>query len=92
MGDEVVQEVCELVALTQRHVAADQVLVNHSQVEVITEGVNVHQVPHLVTLLSEKHGELKQRGAQSLPAPNDSQREKKSRTDAEIMFITKRNL
>lgn len=58
MGDEVVQEVGELVALAQRHVAADQVLVNHSQVEVVAEGVNVHQVPHLVALLGEEHGEL----------------------------------
>lgn len=61
MCDEVVQEVGELVALAERHVAADQVLVNHSQVEVVAEGVNVHQVPHLITLLSEEHGELKQR-------------------------------
>lgn len=72
MGDEVVQEIGELIALAQRHVAADQVLMNNSQVEVIAEGVNVHQVPHLITLLSEKHGELNQRGAHSLPAQNKS--------------------
>lgn len=65
VGDEVVQEVGELVALAQRHVAADQVLVNDPQVEVVAEGVNVHQVPHLVALLSEEHRELKQRGGHS---------------------------
>lgn len=58
VGDEVVQEVCELVARAQYHVAALQVLVDDSQVEVVAEGVDVHQVPHLVTLLSEEHGEL----------------------------------
>lgn len=42
MGDEVVQEVGELVALAQRHVAAYQVLVDHSQVEIVAEGVDVH--------------------------------------------------
>lgn len=61
MGDEVIQEVGELVALPQCHVAAYQVLVNHSQVEVVAEGVDVHQVPDLITLLSEEHGELQQR-------------------------------
>lgn len=61
MGDKVVQEVGELVALAQRHVAADQVLVHNSQVEVVAEGVNVHQVPHLIALLSEEHRELKKK-------------------------------
>lgn len=41
--------------------AADQVLVNHSQVEVVAEGVNVHGVPDFITLLSEEHGELQQK-------------------------------
>lgn len=50
--------------------AADQVLVNHSQVEVVAEGVNMHQVPHLIALLSEEHRQLKQGGTQSLPAQN----------------------
>lgn len=59
MGDEVVEEVGELVALAKSHVAANQVLVNHSQVEVVAEGVNMHQVPYLITLLSEEHRELK---------------------------------
>lgn len=62
MGYEVVQEICELVALAQRHVGSYQVLVNHSQVEVVAEGVNVHQVTHLITFLSEEHGKLKQKG------------------------------
>lgn len=65
MGDEVIQEVSELVTLAQCHVAAHQVLVDHSQVEVVAEGVNMHQVPHLITFLSEEHGELKQRGGHS---------------------------
>lgn len=65
IGDKVVQEVRELVALSERHVAAHQVLVNHSQVEVVAEGVDVHQVPHFVTLLCEEHGELKDRDGQS---------------------------
>lgn len=61
MGNEVIQEVSELIALAQCHVAADQVLVDNSQVEVVAEGVNVHQVPHFITFLSEKHRKLKQR-------------------------------
>lgn len=60
MGDKVIQEVGQLVALAQRHVAADQVLVHDPQVEVIAEGMNVHQVPHFVALFSEEHGELRQ--------------------------------
>lgn len=64
MGDEVIQEVGKLVALAKGHVAADQVLMNHSQMEVVAKGMNVHQVPHLITLLSEEHGELGQRSAQ----------------------------
>lgn len=64
MGDEVVQEICELVALPERHVGTHQVLVNHSQVEVVAEGVDVHQVPHLIALLSEQHGELQQSRSQ----------------------------
>lgn len=61
MGDKIVQEVGQLVALAQRHVATNQVLVDDSQVEVIAEGVNVHQVPHFVALFSEEHGELESR-------------------------------
>ena len=58
MGNEVLQEMRELVSLAQQHVAAHQVLVHHAQVVVVAEGVHVHEVPHLVTLLGEEHGEL----------------------------------
>lgn len=33
-------------------------LVHEAQMEVIAERVHVHQVPHLVTLLCEQHGQL----------------------------------
>lgn len=65
MRDEVIEEVSELVAWTKHHVAADQILLNNPQVEVIAKGMNMHQVPHLVTLLSEEHRELKQKGGYS---------------------------
>lgn len=53
--------------------AADQVLVNHSQVEVVAEGVNVHGVPDFITLLSEEHGELQQKVVRrSSPGQRDS--------------------
>jgi hypothetical protein len=58
MGNEVLQEMGELVALAEHHVAAHQVLVDHTQVVVVAKGVHVHEVPHLVTLLGEEHGEL----------------------------------
>jgi len=61
MGYEVLQEAGELVALAQHHVAAHQVLVDHAQVVVVAERVNMHEVPHLVTLLREEHGELEGR-------------------------------
>lgn len=61
VGDEVVQEVGQLVALAQRHVGAHQVLVHHPQVKVIAEGVHVHQVPHFIALLSEEHRQLQHR-------------------------------
>jgi hypothetical protein len=32
--------------------------VHEAQVEVIAEGVYMHQVPHFVTLLCEQHGQL----------------------------------
>lgn len=84
VGDEVVQEVGELVALPQGHVAADQVLVHHSQVEVVAEGVNVHGVPHLIALLGEEHGELQQKAGQSVTTGTeplaDTQMEEKEAT------------
>lgn len=61
VGDEVLQEAGELVALPQGHVAAQKVLVHHPQVEVVAEGVHVHQVSHLVALLREEHGQLQDR-------------------------------
>lgn len=61
MGDEVIQEIGQLVALSQRHMAAYQVLVNHSQMEIVAEGVDVHQVSNLIALLSEEHGQLQQK-------------------------------
>lgn len=55
VGDKVVQKVCELVALSESHVTAQQVLVGHTKVEVIAERVHMHQVPHFITFLSEQH-------------------------------------
>lgn len=66
MADEVIEKVRKLVALAKCHVASNQVLVSHTQVKVIAEGVDVHQVPHLITLLSEEHGQLQQKGEHSL--------------------------
>lgn len=48
----------EVVAMPQHQVAAQHVLVHEAQVEVVAEGVHVHQVPHLVALLGEQHGQL----------------------------------
>lgn len=59
MGDEVLQKGRELVPLPKGHVTAHEVLMHHTQVEVVAEGVNVHQVPHLITLLGEQHGQLR---------------------------------
>lgn len=59
MGDEVLQKGREMVPLPKGHVTAHEVLMHHSQVEVVAEGVNVHQVPHLITLLGEQHGQLR---------------------------------
>lgn len=65
VSDEVLQEAGELIALTQSHLAAHQVLVNDTQVEIVAERVHVHQVSHLVTLLCEQHGELEKSERQS---------------------------
>lgn len=62
MGYEVLQEAGELVALAEHHVTAHQVLVDHAQLVVVAEGVHVHEVPDLVALLREEHGELEGRG------------------------------
>lgn len=58
VGQEVSQESGEVVAMPQHQVGAQHMLVHEAQVEVIAEGVHVHQVPHLVTLLGEQHGQL----------------------------------
>lgn len=64
VSQEVSQEGGEVVAVSQHQVGAQHVLVHEAQVEVIAERVHVHQVPHLVTLLREQHGQL--RGRQGL--------------------------
>lgn len=58
VGQEVSQEGGEVVAVPQHQVGAQHVLVHEAQVEVIAERMHVHQVPHLVTLLREQHGQL----------------------------------
>ena len=81
MGNEVLQEMRELVSLAQQHVAAHQVLVHHAQVVVVAEGVHVHEVPHLVTLLGEEHGEL-EGGRQ----PNDHHHDNNNNTNTHIQL------
>lgn len=58
MGNEILQEAGEMVALAESHVGAQQILVDYAQVEVVAERVHVHEVPHLVTLLREEHRQL----------------------------------
>lgn len=58
VGQEVPQEGGEVVAVSQHQVGAQHVLVHKAQVEVVAERVDVHQVPHLVALLCEQHGQL----------------------------------
>lgn len=58
MGDEVLQKARELVSLTKGHVTTHEVLMHHTQVEVVAERVNVHQIPDLIALLGEQHGQL----------------------------------
>lgn len=58
MGDEVLQKAGELVALPQGHVTPHQVLMHHTQVEVVAERVNVHQISNLIALLGEQHRQL----------------------------------
>lgn len=59
VSEEAAQEAGEVVALTQGQVGTQHMLVRQPQVEVIAEGVYMHQVPDLVTFLSEQHGELR---------------------------------
>lgn len=58
LGDEELQEAGQIIALAKRHAGAQKILVHHPQVEVVAEGMDVHQVPHLVTFLGEEHGQL----------------------------------
>lgn len=58
VGQEVSQEGGEVVAMPQHQVGAQHVLVHEAQVEVVAKRVHMHQVPHLVTLLREQHGQL----------------------------------
>lgn len=59
VGQEVSQEGGEVVAVPQHQVGAHHMLVHEAQVEVIAERVHMHQVPHLVALLGEQHGQLR---------------------------------
>lgn len=58
MGNEILQEAGEMVALAESHVGAQEILVDDAQVEVVAERMHMHEVPHLVTLLREEHREL----------------------------------
>lgn len=58
MGDEVLQKASELVPLPKGHVTPYKVLMHHTQMEVVAERVNVHQIPDLIALLGEQHGQL----------------------------------
>lgn len=58
VGNEILQEAGEMVALAESHVGAQQILVDYSQVEVVAERMHMHEVSHLVTLLCEEHREL----------------------------------
>jgi hypothetical protein len=59
VGQEVSQEGGKVVAMPQHQVGTQHMLVHEAQVEVIAEGVYMHQVPHFVTLLCEQHGQLR---------------------------------
>lgn len=58
VGQEMLQEGGEVVAMPQYQVGTEHMLVHEAQVEVIAEGVYVHQITDLVTLLSEQQGQL----------------------------------
>lgn len=59
VGQEMLQEGSEVVSMPQCQVGTEHVLVHQAQVEVVAEGVHVHQVTDLVTLLREQHGQLR---------------------------------
>lgn len=58
VGQEMLQEGGEVVAMAQYQVGTEHMLVHEAQVEVIAEGVHMHQITDLVTLLCEEHGQL----------------------------------
>lgn len=58
VGQEMLQEGGEVVAMAQHQVGTEHMLVHEAQVEVIAEGVHMHQITDLVTLLCEEHGQL----------------------------------
>lgn len=62
VGQEVLQEGGEVVAVPQCQVGTEHVLVHEAQVEVIAEGVHMHQITDLVTFLCEQQGQLGRNG------------------------------
>lgn len=58
VGQEMLQEGGEVVAMPQYQMGTEHVLVHEAQVEVIAEGVHMHQITDLVTLLCEQQGQL----------------------------------
>lgn len=52
------QEGGEVVAMPQYQVCTEHMLVHKAQMEIIAEGVHMHQITDLVTLLCEQHGQL----------------------------------
>lgn len=58
MGQEMLQEGGEVVAMPQDQVGTKHMLVHEAQVEVIAEGVYMHQITDLVALLCEQQGQL----------------------------------
>lgn len=58
VGQEVLQEGGEVVAMPQDQVGTEHMLVHQAQVEVIAEGVHMHQITDLVAFLCEQHGQL----------------------------------
>lgn len=58
VGQEMLQEGGEVVAMPQDQVGTEHMLVHEAQVEVIAEGVYMHQITDLVALLCEQQGQL----------------------------------
>lgn len=82
VGQEMLQEGSEVVSMPQCQVGTEHVLVHQAQVEVVAEGVHVHQVTDLVTLLREQHGQLRRNSGGGLRVwgyrpPNPSWAERK---------------